>query len=107
MRTVEFGEKNRDVVLLLHGGGLSWWNYRDAAAILGDRFHVVLPVLDVSEMMGSSIHLHVTADDKDVIVIVPTQGAATNFPMGSQINMTFDGNVAHVFNKETGTNLEW
>ena len=46
MRTVEFGEKNRDVVLLLHGGGLSWWNYRDAAAILGERFHVVLPVLD-------------------------------------------------------------
>ena len=63
--------------------------------------------VDVSEMMGSSIHLHITAEDKDVIVIVPTLGAATNFPMGSGVNMTFDGNVAHVFNKETGANLEW
>ncbi len=63
--------------------------------------------VDVSEMMGSSIHLHISAGDKDVIVIVPTQGAATSFPMGSKVNMTFDGNVAHVFSKETGTNLEW
>ena len=63
--------------------------------------------VDVSEMMGSSVHLHVSAEGKDVIVIVPTLGAATNFPMGSEVNMTFGGNVAHVFNKETGTNLEW
>ena len=63
--------------------------------------------VDVSEMMGSSIHLHITAGDKDVIVIVPTLGAAANFPMGSAVNMTFDGNVAHVFGKETGINLEW
>ena len=46
MKTVEFGQHNPDVVLLLHGGGLSWWNYREAAALLADRFHVVVPVLD-------------------------------------------------------------
>ncbi len=32
--------------MLLHGGGLSWWNYRSEAELLGSRFHVVLPVLD-------------------------------------------------------------
>ena len=32
--------------MLLHGGGLSWWNYRAEAELLGDRFHVVLPILD-------------------------------------------------------------
>ena len=46
MRTVEFGEKNRDVVLLLHGGGLSWWNFREVAELLAEEYHVVLPVLD-------------------------------------------------------------
>ena len=46
MVCMEFGQQNPDVVVLLHGGGLSWWNYRDAAAILAERFHVVLPVLD-------------------------------------------------------------
>ena len=63
--------------------------------------------VDVSEMMGSSVHLHITAEGKDVIVIVPTNGAAANFPMGSEVNMTFGGNVAHVFGKESGKNLEW
>ena len=28
--------------------------------------------VDVSEMMGSSVHLHVNADGRDVIIIVPT-----------------------------------
>ncbi len=42
----EFGTDNDDVVILLHGGGLSWWNYRDVAALLEDRFHVILPILD-------------------------------------------------------------
>ena len=32
--------------MLLHGGGLSWWNYREAAQKLAERYHVVLPVLD-------------------------------------------------------------
>ena len=32
--------------MLLHGGGLSWWNYRAEAELLGDRYHVVLPFLD-------------------------------------------------------------
>ena len=63
--------------------------------------------VDVSEMMGSSVHLHVAAEGKDVIVIVPTNGAAAHFPMGSEVNVIFGGNVAHVFDKETGKNLEW
>ena len=46
MTVIEYGKQNKDVALLLHGGGLSWWNYRDAAQILSADFHVVMPVLD-------------------------------------------------------------
>ena len=64
--------------------------------------------VEVSELMGSSVHLHIsTVDSKDVIVIVPTNGAAANFPMGSEVNLIFGGYVAHVFSKEDGHNLEW
>ena len=42
----EFGIGNSEVIVLLHGGGLSWWNYRDEAEILKDRYHVVIPILD-------------------------------------------------------------
>ena len=46
MTVMEYGQQNRDVIMLLHGGGLSWWNYREVAELLGSQYHVVLPVLD-------------------------------------------------------------
>ena len=46
MRYEEYGSKQNDVIILLHGGGLSWWNYREAAELLKDEYHVVLPILD-------------------------------------------------------------
>ena len=46
MQYVEYGAHNSQTVILLHGGGLSWWNYREVAQLLSDRFHVVLPILD-------------------------------------------------------------
>ncbi len=62
--------------------------------------------VDVYEMMGSEIHYHVTYDGQDVILIVPTIGNSI-VPMGENIEFTFTGNVAHVFSKETGKNLEF
>ena len=46
MTVIEFGKQNKDTVLLLHGGGLSWWNYREVAKLLEKDYHVILPVLD-------------------------------------------------------------
>ena len=43
---IEFGQQNLNVIMLLHGGGLSWWNYREVAQKLAGQYHVVLPVLD-------------------------------------------------------------
>jgi len=43
---VEYGKENSDVMILLHGGGLSWWNYKEAAEILQTDYHVILPILD-------------------------------------------------------------
>ena len=63
--------------------------------------------VDVSELMGSSVHLHVAAAGRDVIVIVPTNGEIASFPMGTEVNLTFGGNVAHVFSQETEKNLEF
>ena len=62
--------------------------------------------VDVYEMMGSEIHYHVTYDGQDVILIVPTLDNET-VGMGKEIGFTFTGSVAHIFNKETGKNLEW
>ena len=63
--------------------------------------------VDVSEMMGSSVHLHVSAEGKDVIIIVPTIDMKGHYAMGDTVHFSFEGNVAHVFSKETERNLEW
>ena len=46
MQYVEYGAHNSQTVILLHGGGLSWWNYREVAQLLADKYHVVLLILD-------------------------------------------------------------
>ena len=38
--------EKKDVIILLHGGGVSWWNYKEAAEILRTDYHVILPILD-------------------------------------------------------------
>lgn len=46
MNYIEYGKKNNKVIVLLHGGGLSWWNYREIAKILQSDYHIILPILD-------------------------------------------------------------
>ena len=66
--------------------------------------------IDVSEMMGSSVHLHVTSMDRDVVIVVSTMnmtGAQISaLSSGTAVSYAFGGNVCHVFSKETGINLE-
>ena len=65
--------------------------------------------VDVSEMMGSAVHLHVNACGRDTIIIVQTMDlkGGEDLSIGSEISFTFGGNAVHVFNKETGENLEY
>ncbi len=46
MQYREYGTEHHETVILLHGGGLSWWNYREAAKLLQNEYHVILPILD-------------------------------------------------------------
>ncbi len=62
--------------------------------------------VDVYEMMGSEIHYHVSYEGQDVILIIPTLDNDT-VEMGDEIGFTFSGSVAHIFDKETGKNLEF
>ena len=91
-------------------------NVKEGAIKLGVRpEHIVLEQgisgkVDVSELMGSSVHLHVSAMNRDVVVVVSTMNmtgaevaALTN---GAALNFSFPGHVCHVFDPETGINLE-
>lgn len=41
-----FGEAQKPHIMLIHGGGNSWWNYLRQARALSERYHVILPTLD-------------------------------------------------------------
>jgi len=42
----EYGSTDHETIILLYGGGLSWWSYREAAEKLSSDYHVILPILD-------------------------------------------------------------
>ena len=70
----------------------------------------VAGTIEVHELMGSSVHLHVNAVGKDVIIVVSTMNMTgaevAALKGGTQVCFSYGGNNCHVFNKETGINLE-
>ena len=71
--------------------------------------HCLTGTVDVSEMMGSEIHLHVNAGGRDVVLRVPTTELAnehkSGFAYGSQVHFTFRSDLIHLFDPETEGNL--
>ena len=66
--------------------------------------------IEVNEMMGSEVHLHaLTEDNTELIVRVPTAELSheerAKLQAGNKINITFSGNVMHLFDPETEKNL--
>ncbi len=66
-------------------------------------------VVEVSEMMGSSVHLHLNAMGRDCIIIVPTLDLEDNSALasGANVKFTLAPNAIHVFDPENGKNLEF
>ena len=83
---------------------------RPSHITLSDSANTIAATVDVSEMMGSEVHLHANAMGRDVVIIVPTMDLSGNhketFGRGAQIKFNFSGNVCHVFDKD-GKNLEF
>ena len=66
--------------------------------------------VEVNELMGSTVHLHMNIGGKDIIAIVDTMSMTgaevAALAAGNMVEIGYPGNVCHVFNKETGVNLE-
>ena len=46
MKFHEFGDRNLPPILLIHGGGSSWWSYLRQARSLSEEYRVILPTLN-------------------------------------------------------------
>ena len=67
--------------------------------------------VETTEMMGSSVYLHVSVDGKDSIIIlqnVEEDGRRpSDIQVGSTLSFTFSGSSMHLFDRESGLNLEY
>ena len=64
-------------------------------------------MVDVSELMGSELHLHVNSNGKDVVIVVPTTDIDLDAVHGSHkpVKYSFKPELMHFFDKETEKNL--
>lgn len=46
MKYKEFGDRTHPTIILLHGGGLSWWSFTDLIPLLKAEYHIVTSVID-------------------------------------------------------------
>ena len=75
----------------------------------GKASNTVSGLVDVSEMMGSEVHLHVNADGKDVVLRVPTvdlpEEHRGGIQYGTEVHFTFRTDLLHMFDPQTEKNL--
>ena len=63
--------------------------------------------LEVSELMGSTVHLHVHTDDGNFVLIVPATETCKTRPqkLVMKCGLNFEDNAVHLFDKNTQDNL--
>ncbi|MBQ2063175.1 MAG: sn-glycerol-3-phosphate ABC transporter ATP-binding protein UgpC [Firmicutes bacterium] len=62
--------------------------------------------IEVAEMMGSEVHLHMTRNGEDIIAIVNSRSAdIAQLEAGRQLSLQFEPEAMHIFNSKTGENL--
>ncbi|WP_156286150.1 alpha/beta fold hydrolase [Oceanivirga salmonicida] len=51
----EFGNKSNKTIILLHGGGLSWWSLKNIISILELDYHIITPIIDGHGEDGNTV----------------------------------------------------
>ena len=62
--------------------------------------------IEVSEMMGSELHLHMNAEGNDIVAIIPTVGIdLAAHSIGKTVKFAFRPDLVHLFDAQSGLNL--
>ncbi len=104
------GEKGRELAKRQLGTRDILLGVRPEHIVLDRKGGGIPCTLEVNEMMGSELHLHVyTEDETRLIVRIPTIDLETSeresLAQGKKLSITFEGKVMHFFDPETEKNL--
>ena len=62
--------------------------------------------IEVSEMMGSEVHLHINLNGEDIVAVIPTANLdLERVSLGKDFTFNFNPSLIHVFDAETENNL--
>ncbi len=64
--------------------------------------------IEVTELMGSTVHVHVTTPDGNFVLVIPAndlEGEGGTLAAGDSISFKLDAETIHVFDKQTGITL--
>ena len=63
----------------------------------------------VAEHMGSTIHLHLESEDKEIVAVTEARdqsGLLKSFPVDALVHFSFSSEAMHIFDAESGNNIE-
>ena len=106
--------QNRDIKLdEKHQVALKAKNQPETNTIIGVRpVHIEMSdegytgIIEVSEMMGSEVHLHINLNGDDIVAVIPTANMdLEKVALGKEFTFTFNPSLIHCFDAETELNL--
>ena len=78
-------------------------------ALSDEGQNVLNGVVDVVELMGSTVNLHVNTYGHDSVIVAQAASLMEHAGIvktGDAVSFSFSGNTVHFFSRETGLNLE-
>ena len=63
--------------------------------------------VEVSEMLGSEVNLHVNCGGDDVVMVLQTMDLESDVSIGAKVTFSTQPRLIQLFDKETGNNLIW
>lgn len=73
MRFKTFGDRSLPVVIMLHGGGLSWWSLTGIVELMESDYHIVTPVIDGHGEDGDTGFISIEDSAEKLIAYIDSQ----------------------------------
>ena len=76
------GDRDLPTIILLHGGGLSWWSLSPLIDALKDSYRIVTPIIDGHGEDGDTTFLSIEDSARKLLEYIGSEGSGKIFALG-------------------------
>ena len=66
MRILEFGDRQKEKIILIHGLNIPWQMWNEEVAIYSEKYHVIVPVLSGHDVESDDLFISIEAEAKQI-----------------------------------------